>query len=295
MASTPKKKAKRTATSEKQKALNSEYNKQVKRIKQFLKRATGRGYLFFTERTTVRKNKHTGEMEAVVPTNVKYWELPTRPKKITEASIRKLKEITSEYLYKRAMYIDPVYGEPYTAEEGRKRERKRASQKAANTRKRRTEVYTETKRGYKELEHDQWLDEIRAAQPPTEGAYQYIFTDITNMLESLAPGEHRYTKKGLLWEIDTDKLRKSNALTTLFEKLLEEASLKDELADYAMFLQAKRYDLSNYLEGARRSSKAEIVTANFEAIAKILNWDKELEPHTADALERYLTGEIDDF
>lgn len=330
MARAPKNKAKRTAISEKQKTLNKEYNKQVKRIKQFLKRASERGYLFFDERPVSKTNKRTGEVQAVVSTKAKFWELPARPKKVTEASIRRLRDITPDYLYERALYSDPVYGEAYTGQEGRKRERKRASEKAVETRKRRTEVYTETARGYEELDEDdynydydynydedydtyshhldellasrskefaqeQWLNDLRVSAPPSEGVYQYILTDIQVILESLAPGEHRYTKKGLLWAIDSDKLRKSNALTRIFDKIVEEAASNEELDEYALYLQSRRYDISNHLETAKRSSKAEIVAANFEAIIKILNWDNALEPHTSDALQRYVMGEIDDF
>lgn len=323
MARTPKNKAKRTAVSEKQKALNKEYSKQVKRIKQFLKRASERGYVFFDERPVSKTNKRTGELQTVISTKAKNWELPAKPKKVTEASIRKLKDITPDYLYDRAIYIDPVYGEDYTGQQGRKKERARASEKAAETRKRRTEVYTETARGYEELDEDdynydydyytddhldelvasrskefaqeQWLNDLRVALPPSEGVYQYILSDIQTILESLAPGEHRYTKRGFLWAIDSDKLRKSNALTKIFDKIVEEAASNEELDEYAMYLQSRRYDISNHLETARRSSKAEIVAANFEAIIKILNWDNDLEPHTSDALQRYVMGEIDDF
>ena len=57
-----------------------EYDKQVKRIKQFIRRAEKRGFIF--------------------PDNV----IPNKPKRITKASVRKLSKITPKELYKKAEY-----------------------------------------------------------------------------------------------------------------------------------------------------------------------------------------------
>ena len=54
-----------------------EYDKQVKRIKQFVRKAEKRGFIF--------------------PDNV----IPSKPKRITKASVRKLAKITPKELYKR--------------------------------------------------------------------------------------------------------------------------------------------------------------------------------------------------
>ena len=56
------------------------YSKQVKRIKQFISRAEKRGYQFSE--------------------NV----LPQRPKRVTQASVRKLAKLTPEKLYQKAVY-----------------------------------------------------------------------------------------------------------------------------------------------------------------------------------------------
>lgn len=63
--------------------------------------------------------------------------LPNVPKRITKASVNRLKKITTEYLYSRSRYIDTETGEILTGEQGRKKERKEAAQRAAQTRKER--------------------------------------------------------------------------------------------------------------------------------------------------------------
>ena len=60
--------------------------------------------------------------------------LPKEPKKITEASVRRIKKISSD-LYKKSYYVTEE-GEVISGEEGRKYERSRAAKKAAETRKR---------------------------------------------------------------------------------------------------------------------------------------------------------------
>lgn len=93
-------------------ALESEYKRQRRRITQFIRRAEQRGYQFVD--------------------NV----IPEKPKRVSEASVRRLKSLTPEKLYKKAIYGgEATYGEITTAEEGRKAERREAARKGAETRK----------------------------------------------------------------------------------------------------------------------------------------------------------------
>lgn len=88
------------------------YSKQVKRIKQFIIRAEKRGYQF-------------GEDV-----------LPQRPKRVTQASVRKLAKLTPEKLYQKALYGGlATEGEIVPATEGVKLERSLRAKKAAETRK----------------------------------------------------------------------------------------------------------------------------------------------------------------
>ena len=93
-----------------------EYDKQVKRIKQFISRAEKRGFIF--------------------PDNV----IPNKPKRITKASVRKLSKITPKELYKKAEYGgEATEGEIVSAKEGLELERKARAKKASQTRKRKKE------------------------------------------------------------------------------------------------------------------------------------------------------------
>lgn len=106
--------AKRKTPSKTQQANKTAYQKELKRIKQFIRRAEKRGYQF-------RENV-----------------IPKKPANITKASVNKLKKITPQSLYKKAIYGgEATGGEIVTGVQGRKAERKQASRKGAETRKQR--------------------------------------------------------------------------------------------------------------------------------------------------------------
>lgn len=77
-----------------------EYRRERKRIQQQINRMTKRGY-------------DVPEL------------LPKIPKKITEASVRRLKKLTAEKLYKESRFIDIETGEILTSKEGQALERSR--------------------------------------------------------------------------------------------------------------------------------------------------------------------------
>ena len=92
--------------------LQQEYRQQRRRIQQFIRRAEKRGYVF---------DKQV---------------LPDKPKRITKQSVERLKKRTPDTLYKKARYGgEATYGEIVSGEKGRKLERKRVAEKAAETRK----------------------------------------------------------------------------------------------------------------------------------------------------------------
>lgn len=61
--------------------------------------------------------------------------LPKIPKKITEASVHRLKKLTAEKLYKESRFIDIETGELLTGKQGQLIENKQRAQRAAQTRK----------------------------------------------------------------------------------------------------------------------------------------------------------------
>lgn len=60
--------------------------------------------------------------------------LPKIPKKITEASVRRLKKLTTEKLYKESKFIDIETGEILTGKQGQLIENKQRAQRAVQTR-----------------------------------------------------------------------------------------------------------------------------------------------------------------
>ena len=88
-----------------------EFKKQITRIKNFIRRATKRGYEFSD--------------------NV----IPTMPKRVTKKSIEKIKNIKPKDLYSKASYLDKSTGEIVSGSTGRKIERNLSTQKAKETRK----------------------------------------------------------------------------------------------------------------------------------------------------------------
>ena len=87
------------------------FKKQITRIKNFIRRATKRGYEFSD--------------------NV----IPTMPKRVTKKSIEKIKNIKPKDLYSKASYLDKSTGEIVSGSTGRKIERNLSSQKAKETKK----------------------------------------------------------------------------------------------------------------------------------------------------------------
>lgn len=91
--------------------LQLDYKKQVKRLKQAVRRAEKRGY--------------------IVPENV----IPKQPKRITKKSVERLKKITTKEIYSKSEKLDIETGELIPGEVARKQERSESVKKAAKTRK----------------------------------------------------------------------------------------------------------------------------------------------------------------
>lgn len=92
-----------------------QYAKELQRIKRFIKRAEQRGFRF---------------SEDVIP---------TKPKKITSRSVQKLKKIKPQQLYKKSTAISEL-GKIISGTERRIEERKLASRKAVETRRKKLEA-----------------------------------------------------------------------------------------------------------------------------------------------------------
>lgn len=100
------------------------WNKEINRIKRFIRRAEKRGYIF-------------------------NFEIPERPSRVTKKQLNLIKAITPNVLYSKADYIaDYDTGEVIPGLEGRALERHQSALKAARTRRaRRTGITAETGQG----------------------------------------------------------------------------------------------------------------------------------------------------
>lgn len=85
------------------------WEKELKRLQQFIRRAKKRGYTF--------------------PEDV----IPETPKRITKNQLSKIKGINPQTLYSQAEFYNPETGETISGIEGRKFERKRSAKKAQLT------------------------------------------------------------------------------------------------------------------------------------------------------------------
>lgn len=98
------------------KTIREQYLQERRRIQRFIRSATKRGY--------------------IIPENI----LPDIPKRVTRASVSRLKKITPEKFYSKSQYVSRETGEIKTGKAGRAEERKAASKKAAETRRRKEET-----------------------------------------------------------------------------------------------------------------------------------------------------------
>ena len=99
--------------------LQLDYSKQVKRLKQAIRRAEKRGY--------------------IIPDDI----IPEKPKRVTRKSVERLKKITTKDIYAKSEKLVFETGELISGEVARKQERSEAAKKAVKTRKNKTNKQTE--------------------------------------------------------------------------------------------------------------------------------------------------------
>ena len=114
------------------------WRKEQERIKRFIKSAETRGFRF---------PEHA---------------IPKTPKRITSASVSRLKKITPATLYKKAKYYDPLTDSLLSGTAGRAIERSKAARKAALTRSKRRTNATRTLPGMPPNDVDDILNNIES-------------------------------------------------------------------------------------------------------------------------------------
>ena len=210
----------------KQIALEQAYKKELKRIKQFMRRAEKRGYLWDD------------------------YELPKKPKKITEKSVSRLKKITPDLLYKKGEYIDQDTGEILEGVKGRTIERKTAAQKAAETRKQKKNAPKKEKNKHEKPKapktettepsyDEQYYGEVDEYLPDYS---EMIINNVYELIDNFDTGNF-YSKRGINQGMhNRDKLRMiiDSAIAefgadAVAERLNENAGEIAEIVDKAMY------------------------------------------------------------
>lgn len=145
--------------------VKDEYQKELNRIKRFVKRANTRGYSFDTN------------------------PIPKEVKNPTKKTVERLKKITSESLYSKATYFDPILQVRVSGTEEQKLIRSRSSEKAAQ------------KRKSKKISSGETI----AGQPPSD--VEDILTYVEELLSGWSPLGHWSRGYTTLKENDTRILR----------------------------------------------------------------------------------------
>ncbi len=218
--------------------------KELKRIRQFIKKANLRGYIFFDN-----KVKNDGS----VPASATYLDVPTAVKHPTKATINRLKKMTKEYLYERAIYVDPETGAVHTGTEGKRIERSRSARKGVETRTRN-----------------------RNRIPPPEVKLNLDIIDtIRGLLQDIDVSANGRPGLG---EYKTDRI---GELSKLFEDCVLYYENLGDIYEYASYLESQASQINHLLESAKKSSDAETVDLNIGQLATIIN-RAPLSPEQAD-------------
>lgn len=171
-----------------------EYNKQVRRIKNFIRKATNRGYRF--------------------EGNV----IPERPKRVTQASVNKLKKITPQKLYEKATALSEKLGKVITGLERRKEERKESAKKSAQTRRENLRRAEQNEKDFEKKKRKELEDSRKrmAQKPDIE-----LFTEARQTMQTI---------RGLIVDIDRAHREASKRLNRLLDNEIatygEEAVLR---------------------------------------------------------------------
>lgn len=208
------------------------YTKQLKRIKQFIRRAEKRGFVF---------------KEDIIP---------QKPKKVTKASVRKLEKLKPEKLYKKSLYVDESTGEIKEAQKRLKEERKQRAIKAAKTRKQRQK----DRRNWTKEDADKHREQL-----PSEGkeVFRNIIDDFVSRLQIDTSWVGRKRRRPVALQ---ETIRSQSLLLTLINQQI--ALFGEE--EIGNRLQANSDKLSELLTIVLWDSKAEAIQSATRLFMEIL-------------------------
>lgn len=226
--------------------ITQQYNRELKRIKQFINRAEKRGYIF--------------------PENI----VPDRPKRITSKSVSRLRNINPDYLYRKASYVDTETGELRRGEVGREIERSKSARKAAETRK-----------AKREAEKNFWSGGIDNTPKPTDNipfGTPEVYNKIRfeNFLDQLFERLGEPIDTGYQTEFGQYR-RRSAAVAHAAEqarkeilKLVDQQVSRFGMAEFGAMLQESASDISMFIDLLLYSSQATHVNTAYSGLLQII-------------------------
>lgn len=233
--------------------VRAEYNKERRRIQNFLRRAEKRGYIG-TE-------------------NI----LPPVPKNVTQASVRRLKKLTANELYKKMKFVDRETGVIYSGTRGRELEREQAGKKAARTRKENKEAEREFWDGIQPgpvpvEPTPSGGDVYTGSLPPSGGEiiYDNIVEEIIRRLTEPISAEAVSFYYGRKFK------RGSNLMETVRKRaqelvdFIENLTKKDGKSAIGWRLQDHAMELQQYIDMLLYASSSDQVELAFQAIMRIM-------------------------
>lgn len=175
---------------------------------------------------------------------------PPRPKKITPASIRKVKSFTKEYFYRKLQYINPETGETLTGKQGQFYVRKYAAEKAQITKRAKAILADEDY----EWQYN-WID---------EGVRVDELVLVEEIINSLPNSVWTRGRK----RVDLEPL-KNNLRQIMWDKF-NSYETDYEQGEYIRYLERKKAELEDTIHKINASDQMEVLKS-FSRAADILN------------------------
>lgn len=222
--------------------VRAEYNKERRRIQNFLRRAEKRGYI--------------GTEDI----------LPPVPKTVTQASVRRLKKLTANELYKKMKFVDRETGTIYSGNRGREIERERAGKKSAKTR-----------RENQEAEAEFWTSESSnrfggSYSIPDGGEliYDNIVEEIIRRLTEPISEEAISFYYGRKFKRDSNLMETIRKRAQELLDFIENLTKKDGKSAIGWRLQDHAMELQQYIDMLLYASSSDQVELAFQAIMRII-------------------------
>lgn len=224
---------------------NNTYQKEqarhLKRIRQFIKDAEKRGYRFY--------DKKIPKDTAKIKVGADEFTIPKTVKNPTAVTVKRLEKITKEYLYKRALWIDPDTGDVMSSADRRKYERSMAAKKAAETRKRNKNARPPD----------------RPQPPPKRQPYYYVLERIRGYIEEVQSCTTGWGR------MDNFKQVRGRYLSNYYEDHLEAAELAGRLYEFSEHLKDHAEEFANVVESVKRDSSESSVEADVGLLLNIIH------------------------